>query len=315
MYAIVELKNLSKRYRSFLKKREILAVDRMNLEVKKGEIFGFLGPNGAGKTSTIKLICGLLKPTRGRIFIDGLDAEKHRKKILHRLGAVLEGTRNSHWPLTVRENLVYFGNLKNIKGSVLKRNIEHLLFFLDLQEKADVPVKLLSLGMKQKLAIALALISDPVVVLLDEPTSNLDVKSSRTIKEKIREMADKEGKTIIITTHNMEVAQEVCDRVAIMDQGKIVALDWVENLISIFSKQRYEFKLQNHFSWEGLRKFPSIKELHFQHNDGYNTLNFTLQGTRTLYDIMDLLRKEEVIIDSINKREASLEDIFLDLTR
>ncbi|MDY6853165.1 MAG: ABC transporter ATP-binding protein [Thermodesulfobacteriota bacterium] len=315
MDAIVELKNLSKRYISFFKKRDILAVDRMSLEVKKGEIFGFLGPNGAGKTSTIKLICGLLKPTWGSIFIEGLDTEKHRKKILHRLGAVLEGTRNSHWPLTVKENLVYFGHLKNIKGNVLKRNIEHLLFFLDLQEKADVPVKLLSQGMKQKLAIALALISDPVVVLLDEPTSNLDVKSSRIIKEKIREMADKEGKTIIITTHNMEVAQEVCDRVAIMDQGKIVALDWVENLISIFSKQKYEFKLHNHFSWERLRKFPSIKDLNFQHDDGYNTLNFTLQGTSTLYDIMDLLRKEEVIIDSINKREASLEDIFLDLTR
>jgi len=315
MSLMVEIKNLSKRYKSLFKKRDILAVDGIDLQVKKGEILGFLGPNGAGKTTTIKLICGLLKPTGGEVFIDGIEVEKHKKKVLPKLGAVLEGTRNSHWPLTVKENLYYFGNLKNIRGPALKRRIDHLLNFLDLQNKADIPVKLLSQGMKQKLATALALISDPSLILLDEPTSNLDVKSSRLIKEKIMDLAKNEGKTVVITTHNMDVAQEVCERVAVINQGRIVALDRVENLIHLFSDERYEFKLQNHFNWEKLKEYPSIKELLFQPHDGYNSISFALKETDGLYDIMDFLKREKVVINSINKKEASLENIFLRLTK
>ena len=312
---MIELKNLSKRYKSLFKKRDVTAVDGINLKVGKGEILGFLGPNGAGKTTTIKLICGLLKPTRGSIFIDGLDVEKERKKILPKLGAVLEGARNSHWPLTIKENLFYFGNLKNIRGEILKKTTDRLLQFLDLQKKADVPVKFLSQGMKQKVAIALALISDPLLVLLDEPTSNLDVRSARLIKEKIKELARKEGKTVVITTHIMEVAQEVCDRVAIINQGKIVALDRVENLIHIFSEHKYEFTINNSFHWEGLRKFSSIQEINFHSNDSHNTLTLTLKETPVLYDIMEFLKKEKVIINAINKKAATLEDIFLNLTK
>ena len=315
MVPVVELRDIAKQYKSFFKKRNIPAVDGIDLKVEEGEILGFLGPNGAGKTTTIKLICGLLKPTRGSVFIEGWEVERHRKRILPKLGAVLEGTRNFHWPLTIKENLSYFGSLKNLRGKGLKRNVAYLLQFFDLQEKANVPVRLLSQGMKQKLAVALALISDPVLILLDEPTSNLDVKTSRSIQEKIKELAKKEGKTVIITTHNMELAQELCERIAIIKQGKIVALDRVENLIDLFSEQRYELKIENYFNWEKLRGLPFIKELHFQSGDGCNTLTFTLKDTSGLYDIMDLLRRESVIIGSINKREASLEDIFLSLTR
>ena len=315
MMVMVELKNLSKRYRSFFKNRDILAVDSINLQVQKGEILGLLGPNGAGKTTIIKLICGLLKPTQGSVFIEGWEVERHRKRILPKLGAVLEGTRNFHWPLTIKENLSYFGSLKNLRGKGLKKNVDHLLQFFDLEEKANVQARLLSQGMKQKLSVALALISDPVLLLLDEPTSNLDVKSSRSLQEKIRELAQKDGKTVIITTHNMEVAQEICDRIAIINRGKIVASDRVENLIGLFSEQRYELKLENYFHWEKLQGLTFIKELQFQSGNDCNTLTFTLKETSGLYDIMDLLRREEVIIEAINKKEASLEDIFLSLTK
>ena len=314
MGVMVEIVELSKRYKSIFKKRDILAVDGISLTVERGEILGFLGPNGAGKTTTIKLICGLLRPTGGRIVIDGREVESERKRILPKLGAVLEGARNSHWPLTIRENLVYFGHLKNIRGKTLKQNIEHLLKFFDLQEKADVPVKFLSQGMKQKLATALALLSDPALLLLDEPTSNLDVKSSRLIKEKIKELAGREGKTIIITTHNMDVAQEVCERVAIINQGKIVALDRVKNLIHLFSEQKYEFKLQNEFNRGELAGFPFIKELQYHSEDGNHSITVSLKEREGLYDVMDFLRKEKVVIDSINKKEASLEDVFIKLT-
>jgi len=314
MDAIVEIRDLSKKYTSLFKKRDVLAVDGVSLEVGKAEILGFLGPNGAGKTTTIKLTCGLLKPTKGSIYIDGLEVEKNRRKVLPKLGAVLEGTRNSHWPLTIKENLTYFGNLKNLRGRTLRRNIEHILELFDLQEKADVPVKMLSQGMKQKLAIALALISDPLLLLLDEPTSNLDVKSSRLIKEKVRELATEEGKAVIITTHNMEVAQEICERVAIINKGKIVALDRVENLIHLFSEQRYEFKVQNNFGWEELQKLAFVKEVQYQSNETCNTLTLTFEDTAGLYDVMDILRSKKVIIKSINNKKASLEDIFLSLT-
>ena len=124
---MVELKNLSKRYKSLFKNRDILAVDSINLQVQKGEILGLLGPNGAGKTTIIKLICGLLKPTSGSVTIDNIDVEKRRNEILPKVGAVLEGNRNSHWPLTIKENLTYFGNLKNMRGITLKRRIDYLL--------------------------------------------------------------------------------------------------------------------------------------------------------------------------------------------
>jgi len=312
---MVELKNLSKRYKSFFKNQDIVAVDGIDLQVQQGEILGLLGMNGAGKTTTIKLICGLLKPTTGSITIDNIDVEKRRKDVLPKLGAVLEGNRNSHWPLTVKENLAYFGNLKNMRGKTLKERIDYLPKYFDLQDKINVPVRLLSQGMRQKVAICLALLSDPPLLLLDEPTSNLDVQSSRLIKDKIQELAKREGKTVIVTTHNMEMAQEVCERVAIVNRGKLVALDRVENLVEAFSEQRYEFKIKNGICWEELRKFPSIKEVSFQPDEGYNTLTLTLKASDALYDIMEFMKKEKAVISAIDKKEASLEDIFINFTK
>ena len=180
---LVQLENVNKRFitrhlfhvdeetrkRRLYRRRETYAAKDITFGIRPGEIFGLLGPNGAGKTTTVKMISGLVRPDRGTVYVDGMHVEKKRKQILKQVGVVLEGTRTSMWPLTPFENLMYYGNLKNVRGKVLRERAHDLLDFIGLQEKKNVQVRRLSRGQKQKLAICIALIADPKVLLLDEP--------------------------------------------------------------------------------------------------------------------------------------------------
>ncbi|MGC8845536.1 MAG: ABC transporter ATP-binding protein, partial [Candidatus Hydrogenedens sp.] len=192
--------------RSLIKKKEACAADKITFGIMPGEIMGLLGPNGAGKTTTVKMISGLVKPDSGTVYVDGMNVEKKRKQVLSQIGVVLEGTRTSIWPLTPLENLYYYGNLRNIRGKILKERAHQLLDFIGLNDKKDIEVRKLSRGQKQKLAICIALIADPKIILLDEPTTGLDVQSSRSIKDKILELTRKYGRSVLVTTHDMHVA-------------------------------------------------------------------------------------------------------------
>lgn len=221
MAKLVEIANISKIYTTFFGRETCRAVLDVNLSINSGSIYGLLGQNGAGKTTLIKMICGLINPTEGSILVNGYNTRTHPEPARAKLGAVLEGNRNVHWRMSPLENLCYFGlRCNQSKKDILKRG-ERLLTNLNLMEKRDALVGDLSRGMQQKVAIAVSLISDPEVLLLDEPTLGLDIETSMNIRTYLLELA-KEGKAILLTTHQMDLAEFVCDTVGIIKRGKLI---------------------------------------------------------------------------------------------
>jgi len=212
----VEVSELTKRF------GERLAVDRVSFHAAQGEVFGLLGPNGAGKSTTVRMLCGLLLPTTGVASISGHDVARHAVAARHCLGAVLGGERSLYWKLTGRENLLYFAALYGVAAP--RRRAADVLERMGLGDRADELVERYSTGMKQRLALARCLLAEPAVLLLDEPTAGLDPVSARLLRQEVRSLAA-EGRTVLLTTHYMEEADELCDRVAFIAGGRIVALD------------------------------------------------------------------------------------------
>ncbi len=207
-----------------------LALDNLNLEVQKGELFGLLGPNGAGKTTTINILCGLIKPTSGNAQILDLDVQKDAAKVKEQIGVCIQETAIYPY-LTGNENLELFGNLHCMDKKTLKTRSDLLLTKMGLKEDAKRKASKYSGGMKRRLSLALALIHDPEIAFLDEPTVAMDPQSRRAVWDFIREQKTK-GKTVILTTHAMEEAEELCDRVGIIDHGKLIALGSPQELIA-----------------------------------------------------------------------------------
>ena len=206
------------------KRDRFRAVDGIDLIVEPGEIFGLLGPNGAGKTTTMKMLATLLIPTSGTIRVLGIDPLERPREVRARLGAMLSGERSLYWKLTGRENLEYFAALYHVPPHETKTRIANVLAAVKLADRADDYVERYSTGMRQRLALARALLPNPPLVVLDEPTVGLDPQSSRDLRDRVRELKA-QGRTVLLTTHYMEEADQLCDRVAIIDHGRIVALD------------------------------------------------------------------------------------------
>jgi ABC-2 type transport system ATP-binding protein len=200
------------------------AVDGIDLRVERGEIFGVLGPNGAGKTTTMKMLATLLEPTEGSARILGLDVVTQAREVRRRMGAVLSDGRSVYWKLTARENLEYFAALYHVPPGEQRARIAAALQAVKLDDRADDYVERYSTGMRQRLVLARALLPDPELLLLDEPTVGLDPQSARDLRDRVREL-QAQGRTVLLTTHYMEEADQLCGRIAIVDHGRIVALD------------------------------------------------------------------------------------------
>ena len=233
MYSI-ETRDLTKRfmlYRGFLdafKKsgnRDILTtLDKVNIKVREGEVFGLLGPNGAGKSTLIKILCTLILPSEGEAYINGYDVVREGQRARESLGFVTTDERSFYWRLSGRENLQFFATLYNLPQSVVRSRTEELLDVVRLKHRADEPFYSYSAGMKQQMAIARGLLNDPAVLFMDEPTRSLDPGAARNLRNFIKEkIVGEKGKTIFISTHQLDEAEELCDRVAILDEGKIKA--------------------------------------------------------------------------------------------
>jgi ABC-2 type transport system ATP-binding protein len=201
-----------------------VAVKGIDLRVERGEIFGVLGPNGAGKTTTLRMLATLLEPTSGEVKILGIDVKTNPREIRANLGAMLSGERSLYWKLTARENLEYFAALYHVPPKEIGPRIDAALVAVKLADRADDYVERYSTGMRQRLALARALLPDPPLVILDEPTVGLDPQAARDLRDRVRELK-RQGRTVLLTTHYMEEADQLCDRVAIIDHGEIVALD------------------------------------------------------------------------------------------
>jgi len=299
--------------------KTVHAAQKISFAIRPGEIFGLLGPNGAGKTTTVKMISGLVRPDSGQVLVDGLHVEKKRLKVLRKIGVVLEGVRTCIWPLTPLENLAYFGNLKDVRGKVLRERSRELLEFIGLKDKMNIQVRRLSRGEKQKLAICIALIADPPVVLLDEPTTGLDVQSSRAIKDKIIEMTRTQGKCALVTTHDMHVAQELCDRIGIIDKGQLITCRPTEELLDVFSDQVYALRLDALPAEGSLEGLPGIVSVTVQQQENDCVCCVTLeadveQRSNALYSVMDALKAQGRTLRSITHQQQTLESVFLRLT-
>lgn len=293
----IKVKNLVKIY------GEIHAVDDISFEIQKGEVFAFLGPNGAGKTTTVEIIETIRTPTSGEVEILGLDIRKNRKEILQRIG-VLPQEFSSFDRITVRETLQYFSRL--FGGG---RDIDELLKMVGLVDEKDKWYMKLSGGLKQRLGIAVALVNDPEVVFLDEPTTGLDPRARRDTWEVIKSLK-KEGKTIFLTTHYMEEAEALADKVAIISKGKIIARGSPNELIDTYCGTV-------HITVRGggheAQKFA--KEMGLEHEMPVNKdVVIDVQNSDQVLPILNRLKDKGVKYEGIDVRKANLEEVFLALT-
>ena len=315
MTEAIRLVNLSKTYGK-RGQAPIQAVSDLSLSVPPGQVIGFLGPNGAGKTTTIKMMCGLVEPTTGQIQLNGVDVASRRSSAMQQIGAVLEGTRNIYWRLTALQNLIYFGRLKGCWGKALRRHAEHLLRELDLWERRNDPVKEFSRGMQQKVAIACALIADPPIVLLDEPTLGLDVHAARTVKAWVKELYSTHGKTVVLTTHQLDMAEELCQRVVIIRQGSLVADQPTGELLDLFRKEYYEIRLDGHLTPSSRpNNCPWLEAWSIAYENGYTLLTGAVEETAALYPLLATLDQIGLPLLSVNRAEPNLEEIFIQLTQ
>ena len=234
--AVIKCEGLSKYYG---KGGEIRAVDGLDLEVYEGETFGLLGPNGSGKTTTVRLLNGIIKPTRGIATVNGFDILVQENEV-KRVTGMLAESPGLYDKLSGYEFLEFMGALYDVPGGILSERIDELLKLFGLHDRSDHLIEGYSSGMKQKLLIAAALIHDPPILFLDEPTSTLDPRASHMVKELIEELADTAGKTIFMCSHLLPVVEELCDRIGIINRGKLVAVGTVEEIIDKSGKQTLE---------------------------------------------------------------------------
>lgn len=289
----------------------LTAVDGVTLNVDAGQVFGFLGPNGSGKTTTIKMMAGLVTPTSGRARLHGFDVGRQRGQAVRQIGAVLEGSRNVYWSLSAWQNLLYFGRLKGLPGRDIKPRAESLLRDLGLWQRRAELVGGFSRGMQQKVAIAAALITDPPILLLDEPTIGLDVEAARTVKDWIAQLA-RDGKTIVLTTHQLEVAQELCDRVAVIRTGRIIADLPTADLLGRYAEDRYRVRVTGHV---GVAERGIPDGVQVQVDNGVTQLTLPSTNADDLHSLLAHLQWRELPLLSVEQVRPDLEEVFLRLVR
>ncbi len=309
----ISIAHLGKTYQR-RKAEPVVAVDDLNLEVPSGQVLGFLGANGAGKTTTIKMICGLIVPDRGQVHLNGYDVGRKRGQAMRQIGAVLEGTRNIYWRLSAWNNLIYYARLKGVGGRAVDERARRLLTELELWERKDQPVGEFSRGMQQKVAIACALIADPPIVLLDEPTLGLDVQAARTVKQWIRRLSKEEGKTVVLTTHQLDMAEELCDRVAIMRTGKLIADQPTAALLQLFQGDHYQIQLDAALESDHLAGLtPRLGSLRVLHVNGHTTLSGPIADQDELMAVIGALHASGAPLLRVEKAEPTLEEVFVRL--
>ncbi len=304
-----ELTGLSKVYHRG-KDTVVRAVDNLNLTVPAGQVIGLLGPNGAGKTTTIKMMCGLVAPTSGRVQLHGYDVARERPMAVRQVGAVLEGARNVYWSLSAWQNLLYFGRLKGLPRRLIAPRAESLLRSLDLWERRHQAVGSYSRGMQQKVAIAAALITDPPILLLDEPTLGLDVQMARTVKDWVARLAHEQGKTVVLTTHQLGLAQELGDRIAIIDQGRLLTDLPVRALLDRFRQDLYEIRLGSPLAPSAA---PWLDGFSITSEDGKTRIRGPIPDQARLYDLLVQIRAQNLPLIAVEPIEPNLEDVFVQI--
>ncbi|MCL6580025.1 MAG: ABC transporter ATP-binding protein [Firmicutes bacterium] len=320
---VLEVRGLTKIFRRG-KAPPVTAVDGLDLTLRPGETVGLLGPNGAGKTTTIKCILGLMRPTAGSIRILGHDVESDRYRAIAHAAAVLEGARNVYWRLTARENVRFFTGLHGLEWRKHRDYCEGLLRRFGLADRADEPLLNFSHGMKQKVAVVATLAKRTPLVFLDEPTLGLDIETSHDLRALLRELAREDGRTIVVSSHDMDVIQDICDRVVILKAGRVVADASVDSLLDLFRTRSYRLALSDGLGSQAVERLLERLEgvaadlkadLKAKPGSGRTELRFTLASAEGLYRVIDLVREAGALVESIAQEEPDLEEAFLRLVR
>lgn len=293
----------------------LVALEGVTLEIPQGELFGLLGPNGAGKTTLIKILTTLLTPTSGRAFVDGIDVVENPQEVRRRINMVSGGESCGYGLLTVEENLWMFTQFYGLDFKTARERIQYMLEVVGLADRAKTKAYHLSTGMKQKMNFARGFLNDPQILFLDEPTLGLDVQTSRILRDFVKRwVRERTGKTILLTTHYMTEADELCDRVAIIDQGRILACDTPANLkrrlqgASIFKLQTTPLDALEHF-----KQIPGVTQFAGHRRNGHTELNFILEDENALVKVLDAVQAKGAHLLSLEKREPTLEDVFIHL--
>jgi ABC-2 type transport system ATP-binding protein len=282
-------------------------------------VFGLLGPNGAGKTTTIRMLCTLLEPTSGTAKVNGYDIRDQANQVRQSLGTVLAGERSVYWKLSARENLEYYAALYHIPPAIAKQRIGMLLERMELTSRANDLVEKYSTGMRQRVAISRALLARPPILLLDEPTLGLDPQAARKVRELIGELKA-EGHTILLTTHYMEEADQLSDRVGIIDQGRIIALDTPAGLKRRINQKdviRLEISGWQPYLAERMQSLVGVEHLAARRMEGdslYEVSLYVTDSRSILPGVIDSLTGNGANLVNMNIVEPSLEDVFIQLT-
>ena len=307
--SVIRVSGLTKQFDGFT------AVDHVDFDVKKGEIFGFLGPNGAGKSTTIRMLCTLSRPTDGTATVAGFDVVKQDSRVRQHIGLVSEKLIMYN-DLTARENLRLFGELYDIPKDALKKRIEKLLTFVRMEKWADARIGTFSTGMKQRINVIRALVNQPEILFLDEPTLGLDPQSTVEIRELVRRINLENKTTIILTTHMMVEADLLCDRIGIIDHGKIVAMDTAANLKKLVSGTDttvLEIDIPN-LNPGPLTALGGLSCVVSTAQEDENHVKVRARGDGCFDEVIDGIRKNGGKVRGVRNLEPSLEDVFLQLT-
>ncbi|GBE54194.1 daunorubicin/doxorubicin resistance ATP-binding protein DrrA [archaeon BMS3Bbin15] len=302
----IKVENLTKEFNG------VRAVDSISFNVNDAELFGILGPNGAGKTTTINMLTTLLKPTSGYVEVAGYDISNNKDEVRRHIGVVFQEP-SLDINLTGKENLEFHAMMYKMDKDEREKRIKEVLELVELTEKANVLVENYSGGMKRRLELARGFIHKPKVLFLDEPTLGLDTQTRRHIWDYIKKLNREGNVTIILTTHYMDEADYLCDRVAIIDNGKIVAMDTSDKLKDVLGGDVVSLEIKNNIDTlmnhlKNLKWIESMKK----HN---NNLNLTMErGEKRIPELINIAQKIGVNIDSVNLRKPSLEDVFLHFT-
>ena len=301
--------DLTKRFGDFT------AVDRVTFDVRRGEIFGFLGPNGAGKSTTIRLLCTLSLPTSGSASVAGFDVVKDASEVRKHIGLVSEKLIMYN-ELTAKENLTLFGKLYDIPSDVLAGRIYDLLKFVRMEKWSDARIDTFSTGMKQRINVIRALVNQPEILFLDEPTLGLDPQSTVEIRELVKQINTERGTTIVLTTHTMVDADMLCNRIGIIDKGKIVALDTSPNLKKLVTGAEFttfEFEIRN-LSPSILAAVRSLACVVSLAQAGESLIRVRARGDDAFDSLIDAIRQNDGKILTARSLEPTLEDVFLHVT-
>ena len=303
----VETRDLRRLYKGHRGNPDVVALDGFSLQIEEGEVHGLLGPNGAGKTTLVKILSTVLLPTSGSASVLGHDIQRETAAVRRLIGIVFGGDRGLYWRLTGRQNLEYWAALYDVPASTARERVVTLLERMGLTERADYPVETYSRGMKQRLHLARGLVGDARVLFLDEPTTGMDPIAARDFRQLIKEL-QAEGRTVLLTTHDMAEAEAVCDRVALIDRGRLLAVETPRSLGSLIAKnERIDFEGPEEVA-DKVRALPGVTSVMLTPEGAYRT---EVDDEAAMHSVLRLL--VDAGLTTLRTSRPSLEEVYIHL--